>query len=63
VATTWHVAGVHDFDADGDADILWRNDDGRVVTWEMEDAAFVRNHSFGSVSQTWQISGTGAFDV
>jgi hypothetical protein len=37
--------GTGDFDGDGDADILWRHDEGQTVIWEMEDGAFVTNHN------------------
>jgi serralysin len=37
----WHIAGTGDFDGDGRADILWRNDNGTVAVWEMNDGAQV----------------------
>jgi hypothetical protein len=36
---------------------------GLVVTWEMQDGGFVRNHNFGVVANAWQIRGTGEFDL
>ena len=62
-APTGRSRGTEDFDSDGDADILWRHDDGTVVTWEMEDGALFRTESFGQVSNGWQIRGTGEFDL
>ncbi len=32
---SWTVAGVGDFDADGKADLLWRNSNGSLVAWLM----------------------------
>ena len=61
IALVAEVEGVEDFDSDSDADILWRHTDGRVVMWEMEDGAYVINHNFGVVANTWQIKGTGEF--
>jgi hypothetical protein len=61
-STTWQIAGVGDFDDDGDSDILWRNQGGAVVTWEMERDALVRTHSFPGADVSWQIAGTGDFD-
>ena len=61
--TTGEIAGTHDFDSDGDADILWRQDDGQVITWEIEDLNFIVEQNFGAVSNGWQIRGTGEFDL
>ena len=33
VPTSWHVAGIGDFNGDGHDDILWRNDDGTIADW------------------------------
>ena len=33
----WQVAGIHDFDGDGDADILIRHESGEVATWNMQN--------------------------
>ena len=33
VDNTWHIVGTGDFNGDGTADILWRNDSGRVTDW------------------------------
>ena len=50
-----------DFDRDGDADILWRHDEGQVLTWEMQAGGFVVNHNFAMVATDWQIARTGEF--
>jgi hypothetical protein len=62
VATTSLVRGTGDFDADGDAEILWHHDGGQVVTWNIEDGVYVGNHIVGSAPNSWQIRGTGDFD-
>jgi hypothetical protein len=46
-----------------DSDILWRNDNGTVLTWEMNGFGFVRTHNFGVVSNAWRINGVGDFDL
>jgi hypothetical protein len=53
-STTWEIVGTQDFDTDGDADILWRNADGTVL---------LRTDNFGTVSNAWQVRGTGEFDL
>jgi hypothetical protein len=30
---SWSIAGVGDFDGDGNSDILWRNDNGSMAEW------------------------------
>jgi WD40 repeat protein len=62
VSTNFQVHGTGDFDGDGDLDILWRHVDGLIVTWEMEDGAFVTNHSLPQVSDVFAIDGVGDFD-
>ena len=61
--TNWQIAGTWDFDNDNDSDILWRHNDGTVVTWAMEDGALQSTETFGVVANAWQIRGTGEFDL
>jgi hypothetical protein len=63
VSNTWGIDGTGDFDRDGDADILWRHDEGATVIWELEDGNLVTNRNLPTVSTTWQIAGTGDFDA
>jgi hypothetical protein len=35
VPNHWHIQGTGNFDGDGDSDILWRHDSGKVYIWEM----------------------------
>jgi FG-GAP-like repeat len=49
-------------DGDGDADIIWRHNEGQVVTWEMENNEYVVNHNIAFASTGWSIDGTGEFD-
>ena len=38
---SWHADRTGDFDGDGNSDILWQNDSGEVVVWEMNGASVV----------------------
>ena len=38
---SWHVAGTDDFNGDGNADILWQNDDGTPAIWLMNGTSLI----------------------
>jgi hypothetical protein len=54
----------NDFNGDKKAEILWRNDDGRVATWQMDGATVSSSGSTStpSVDTTWKNAGTGDFN-
>jgi Calx-beta domain/FG-GAP-like repeat len=58
----WQIAGLGDFEGDGDVDVLWHHRDGAVVTWEMENGAYRTNHNLPFASAGWEIVNTGDFD-
>ncbi|MFP4106050.1 MAG: FG-GAP repeat domain-containing protein [Phycisphaerae bacterium] len=52
-----------DFTGDGQADILWRHDDGRNAIWEMDGTDFVQAiHLRTLQSDDWEIFGSGDFE-
>jgi hypothetical protein len=65
VATSWHVAGIADFNGDGRDDILWRNDSGAMTNWlGTASGGYTDNSANASVTigTAWQIAGTGDFN-
>jgi FG-GAP-like repeat len=52
----------NDFNNDQKADILWRNNDGRVALWQMNGSTISTNSTFATVSTDWKISSTGDFN-
>jgi FG-GAP-like repeat len=52
----------NDFNGDGKADILWRNDNGNVAIWQMKGSTLTTGSVFASVSTDWTISNTGDFN-
>jgi Domain of unknown function (DUF4347)/FG-GAP-like repeat/FG-GAP repeat len=53
----------NDFNGDGKSDILWRNDDGRVVLWQMDGKNVTTSSVVATAVPTvWQIVGTGDFN-
>jgi len=53
----------HDFNGDGQSDILWQNVNGQVVTWDMSNGqSVVGSGNFGTVASTWHIAGVGDFN-
>jgi parallel beta-helix repeat protein len=61
IAFYWHIQDTGDFTGDGRADILWRDDAGRVVLWEMDGATIVNNTLVADVATTSHIEGVGDF--
>ena len=60
---TWRAVGTADFNANGNADILWQNANGQVAIWEMNGSTRTGG---GTVSPnpgpTWKVAGTGDFN-
>jgi len=55
----WSIQGTGDFDADGDDDILWRHEDGRIGQYQMSDEMT----SGGSyMATTWDSIGVAGTD-
>jgi RTX calcium-binding nonapeptide repeat (4 copies)/FG-GAP-like repeat len=51
----------NDFGGDRKADVLWRNTNGEVYTYQMNGLAVASEASLGVVSNDWKIAGLGDF--
>ena len=66
--SSWTIAAVGDFNADGDADLLWRNSNGTVSEWLMrgstvaDGSAVTLNGSAVNVAANWQVVEIGDFN-
>jgi len=62
ISSDWNIAGIGDFNGDGDADILWRNSTtGEVYIWLMNGTTLTSSGSLGYVSSDWSVQGVGDF--
>ena len=57
VGDDWQAASIGDFNGDGRDDVLWRNDDGRLVGWlGQDDGGFAGNPGASyNVPTSWHI--------
>jgi alkaline phosphatase len=63
LAASWKAVGTGDFNGDGKADVLWRNDDGSIALWQMNGTAVTSTAtSTSSLSSNWKAAGTGDFN-
>jgi hypothetical protein len=56
------VTATHDFNGDGNSDILWRNTGGQLVDWLMRGASVIGGGSPGSATNDWQVVGQRDFN-
>ena len=57
--STYSVIGQHDFNGDGNADLLWRDASGNVSMWFMNGAAVSSSAAVGNLTSNWTLYGTG----
>ena len=58
--TNWKVVGTTDFTEDGQADILWQHEDGRISLWSMNSttmtSGFVLIHNMSLRTSTGEFA-------
>jgi Ca2+-binding RTX toxin-like protein len=56
IAAGWEIAGTGDNNGDGNGDILWRNANGAVSSWQLNGLTKLAEGSIRQVSNDWQIA-------
>jgi Ca2+-binding RTX toxin-like protein len=56
------VVSKNDFNGDLASDLVWRNNDGTVAIWSMQDATHFSATVAGLIPTSWHVSGTGDFN-
>jgi hypothetical protein len=58
----WHALGTGDFNGDGHADIVWQNDSGEVVIWQLNGTAVIGGGSVANPGPSWHVMGSGDYN-
>jgi hypothetical protein len=65
---SWNIAGIGDFSGDGSSDILWQNNNGTLVDWNMKGSQItsIQNVTLGGSAAmpdaSWSVAGIGDFN-
>ena len=66
--SSWNVAGLGDFNGDGNSDVLWRNNNGSLVDWTMNGSQIASSQAVTlggtpvAPDASWNIAGFGDFN-
>ena len=62
--TVWHIAATGDFNADGNADIVWQSTDGTPMIWTMNGASVTNQITFTAQNpgSSWRLVASGDFN-
>ena len=52
----------NDFNGDGKSDILWRHDNGGLLSWELNSGTILETHFLGSVDNSYKVDEIADFD-
>ena len=64
---SWSIADISDFNADGSADVLWRQSSGALALWSMNGTTVTSSNAVTSQGNavapdaSWSVAGTGDF--
>jgi FG-GAP-like repeat/FG-GAP repeat len=61
VPTNWQIVGERDFDGDGKADLLWRDNLGNTAMWFMNGTQIASAASLGTIAR-WTVAAVADFN-
>jgi hypothetical protein len=57
--SVWQLSATADLNGDGNADMLWRANNGAFYSWLMQGGSIIGGLDFGVIDPAWQLAGTG----
>jgi hypothetical protein len=62
VPTNWHIVGERDFNGDGKADLLWRDNLGNTAIWFLNGTSVASSVGVGNIPTNWTVAGVADFN-
>jgi hypothetical protein len=62
IPSAWFIVGLADLDGNGRDGLVWRDDDGSVIYWDVDGWTYSSSWFYSGAIADWSIKGLGDFD-